>query len=124
MAKQKRKAGFSEKKTMYRGTPAAGSARSEMPRLPHPDTLPDGTVRYLLKLGAKGRIVLPVDIRTAMGLAEGAFVLAWLKDGKVTLESQQTALKKIQEQNRRLVGNRSVVDEFISERRAAAARGD
>lgn len=124
MPKKKRPTGLSEKRARYRGARIAASAASQPAGSPSPEALPDGTVRYLLKLGAKGRVVLPLEMRTAMGLDEGTLILAWLKDGKVSLESQQRALKKIQEENRRLAGGRSVVDEFIAERRAAAARGD
>lgn len=122
MPKRKRLAGLSDNKTRYRAARTAAPAR--LPELPPPEVLPNGTVRFVLKLGAKGRVVLPLDMRAAMGLEEGAVILAWLKDGKVNLESQQRALKRIQEENRRLAGGRSVVDEFIAERRAAAARGD
>lgn len=120
MAKQLRKSGFSERKTSYR------APRREAARLgvAAPVTLPDGTVRFVLKLGAKGRVVLPSEMRSAMGLQEGAIVLAWFKDGKVTLESQRAALKKIQDDNRLRAGGRSMVDELIAERRAAAARGE
>jgi bifunctional DNA-binding transcriptional regulator/antitoxin component of YhaV-PrlF toxin-antitoxin module len=121
MPNRKRLAGLSENKTHYR---AAAPATSRLPELPPPEVLPNGTVRFVLKLGAKGRVVLPLDMRAAMGLEEGAIVLAWLKDGKVSLESQQRALKRIQQENRRLASGRSVVDEFIAERRAAARRGD
>ncbi len=115
MARRKSSKRFAERGTSYRAAP---------PPSVDPMALPDGTVRYVLKLGPKGRVLLPVSVRAAMGLAEGDIILGWLKDGKLTLESQAAALKNIQEQNRRRAGGRSVVDELIAERRAAAARGE
>ena len=86
-------------------------------------TLPDGTVRYLLRLGPKGRVLLPADIRKALGLAEGDLILAWLKDGNLRLESQRRAIEQIQKDLHQRIGDKSLVDELIAERRAAAARG-
>ena len=60
----------------------------------HPMALPDGTVRYVLKLGPKGRVLLPASVRAAMGLAEGDIILGWLKDGKLTLESWGSRLEE------------------------------
>jgi S1-C subfamily serine protease len=40
-------------------------------RLPGPETLPDGTVRYVLVLGPKGRVLLPADLRKGLGLQQG-----------------------------------------------------
>lgn len=115
MAKRRSGKGFAEQGIGYRTVPRP---------LAEPMALPDGTVRYVLKLGPKGRVLLPASVRAAMGLVEGDTVLGWLKDGKLTLQSQRAALKTIQDQNRRRAGGRSVVDELLAERRAAAARGE
>jgi bifunctional DNA-binding transcriptional regulator/antitoxin component of YhaV-PrlF toxin-antitoxin module len=111
MARRKPPKGLAEEGAAYRPDPS-------------PMALPDGTVRHVLRLGPKGRVLLPVGVRAAMGLQEGDTILGWLRDGKITLESQRMALKKIQERNRKLARGRSVVDELIAERRAAAARGE
>jgi AbrB family looped-hinge helix DNA binding protein len=87
-------------------------------------TLPDGTTRFFLKLGPKGRVLLPAELRTGLGIREGELIVGMLKNGELRLESHARALKQIQEEGRRLRGNRSVVDELIAERRAAAARGE
>ena len=63
---------------------------------PPPETLPDGTVRYFLVLGPKGRVLLPADLRQAMGLQEGDVITAWLKDGEVRMHSHLHGLRKIQ----------------------------
>ncbi|MCX7314933.1 MAG: hypothetical protein NTV56_25335 [Alphaproteobacteria bacterium] len=114
MAGRKIEKGFAEEVARY---------DASAPRSAEPMTLPDGSVRHVLKLGAKGRVLLPSSVRAAMGLGDSETILGWLKDGKLTLEGQRGALKKIQQKNKRLSGGRSVVDELIAERRAAAARG-
>jgi AbrB family looped-hinge helix DNA binding protein len=121
-----RRQGFAEKKSRYSG-PRVGELKTGRHRqrpLPEPALLPDGTVRFVLRLGPKGRVLLPAELRTSLGIQEGDVLLGWLKDGELRLESQARALRKIQEEGRRLRGDRSVVDELIAERRAAAARGE
>ena len=112
---RKRAGGVSEDRSGYRG-PSAATAQ--------PTSLPDGTVRYVVRLAPKGRVLLPADVRAAMGLAEGDLILAWLKDGQLRLESQSRAITRIQDDLRRRVGDKSLVDELIGERRAAAVRGE
>ena len=126
MRKSKPPLGFSEDKARYGKRRLASAPRggSALRALPSPEVLPNGTVRYFLKLAPKGRVLLPAKMRAALGLEVGDRIVAWLKDGEVRLESQRCALEKIQKDGRRLAGGRSVVDELIAERRAAAARGE
>src|SRR2546427_3258914 len=118
--KRQQVSAFAESKTRYaaprvRRTWRERIARGERP-LPDPLTLPDGTVRYFLKLGPKGRVLFPADLRTGLGVKEGDVLVGMLKDGELRLESQARALDRIQQEGRRLRGNRSVVDELIAER--------
>lgn len=77
-----------------------------------------------MRVGPKGRALLPSDLRAAMGLAEGDLIVATLKDGVLRVESQKQVIRNIQQDLRRQIGDRSLVDELIAERRAAAARGE
>jgi bifunctional DNA-binding transcriptional regulator/antitoxin component of YhaV-PrlF toxin-antitoxin module len=82
-------------------------------------------VRYFLVLGPKGRVLLPADLRGAMGLEEGDVITAWLKDGEVRMHSHLHGLRKIQiEASSQAKGSVYASDELIAERRAEAAKED
>ena len=121
--------GFSENTTRYGaprlgGRPAEEIARGKR-RLPEPDRLPDGTVRYFLVLGPKGRVLLPADLRDALGLAEGDVITAWLKDGEVRMHSHLHGLRKIQDEARSITaGSVYASEELIAERRAENAKDE
>ena len=91
MARKSTPKGFAEPKTPYGVPRSGGKAAAEIAqgkrKLPKPETLPDGTVRYFLVLGPKGRVLLPADLRAAMGLAEGDVITGWLKDGELRMPS-------------------------------------
>jgi AbrB family looped-hinge helix DNA binding protein len=77
-----------------------------------------------LKVAANGRVVIPLDVRRAMGLENGGSV--WLEQGDDALELQ-TRLQKVrraQKMARKMLGNYqgSLADELIAERRAEAER--
>jgi bifunctional DNA-binding transcriptional regulator/antitoxin component of YhaV-PrlF toxin-antitoxin module len=114
-------------KTSY-GTPRSGGTTAEEIALgkrkpPEPETLPDGTVRYFLVAGPKGRVFLPADMRDAMGLEEGDVITAWLKDGEVSMHSHLHGLRKIQiEASSMAQGTVYTSDELIADRWAEAAK--
>ena len=129
MARRLTPKGFAEPKTRY-GMPRAGGRWADeiaqgKRKPPPPETLPDGTVRYFLVLGPKGRVLLPADLRQAMGLQEGDVITAWLKDGEVRMHSHLHGLRKIQvEASLMAKGTVYASDELIAERRAEAAKED
>lgn len=76
-----------------------------------------------VRIGDRGRFVLPAEVRAAAGLAVGEVVgVRVLGEGRVVLES----LPAIRERIRAMVppGTRGVVDELLAERRAAALEED
>src|SRR5450759_5592938 len=100
MARKSSPKGFAEPKTSY-GAPRSGGKAAEKiaqgkRKLPPPEKLPDGTVRYFLVLGPKGRVLLPADLRAAVGLEEGDVITGWLKDGELRMHSHLHGLRKIQ----------------------------
>lgn len=119
--------GLAERKTPY-GAPRPGGIDAEeiaqgKRKLPGPETLPDGTVRYFLVAGPKGRVLLPADMRAAMDIQEGDVITAWLKDGEVRMHSHLHGLRKIQvEASSMAKGSVYASDELIAERRAEAAK--
>jgi bifunctional DNA-binding transcriptional regulator/antitoxin component of YhaV-PrlF toxin-antitoxin module len=127
MARRSTAKGFSEPKTPY-SPPRKGSEQvkeiAQAKRgLPAPEMLPDGTTRYFLVVGPKGRVLLPADMRHAMGLTEGDVITAWLKGAELRLHSHRHGLQTIQDEAAsRAQGRAYASDELIAERRAEAAK--
>jgi bifunctional DNA-binding transcriptional regulator/antitoxin component of YhaV-PrlF toxin-antitoxin module len=120
MRKPKSPTGFADNETPYRMK--RGSGLSDAP-LPPPEALPNGTVRYFLKVGAKGRVLLPSELRQALGLDEGDVITAWLRDGELRMHSLLHGLRKIQDEAWSLAqGSGYASDTLIAERRAEAAK--
>jgi AbrB family looped-hinge helix DNA binding protein len=70
-----------------------------------------------------GRIVIPAEYRKALGLQVGDEVMLTLDDGELRIMTIEASIRRAQEIVSRYVPEgRSLVDEFIAERRAEAAR--
>lgn len=84
--------------------------------------------RYALRLGARGRIVLPAPVRGGLGLEEGdRLILSVEEDGSLRLESAREVAKKARGVLRELLPGeappgRSLADELIADRRAESLR--
>lgn len=81
---------------------------------------------YSAKLIKGGKIVIPADLRRELGFAEGDR-LVFERDGEaLVVKSHRQVIREIQEALRpyRLPDGRSMVDEFIAERRLEAQRED
>jgi AbrB family looped-hinge helix DNA binding protein len=80
-------------------------------------------VQAEVRIGTQGRIVLPREIREALGAEEGATYIARVEDGRLVLESRQVILERLRAHYRDVVPPEvSLVDELIAERRAEARR--
>lgn len=74
-------------------------------------------------VGAKGRVVLPAPIRRALGLEEGAELLARIEGAAVVLEPRRAAIGRLQALVRSSVpATTPLVDDLLAERKAAAER--
>ena len=127
--KPKPSSGFAENKSRYVAPRVGGLWHDEIARgerrLPGAVRLPDGTLRIFLKLGPKGRVLLPAEVRSAMGLEPGDVITAWLKDGELCMHSHLHGLRKIQEEARAMTSaNVYASEELIAERRAENARDE
>ena len=76
-----------------------------------------------LRLGPGGRVVIPVEMRDAMGLKQGDALIAKLSGGELSMVTLMGTVRELHA----LVKDRSpaaisLVDEFIREKRAEAAR--
>jgi len=72
-------------------------------------------------LGQQGRLVIPAEIRTALGLAPGDRLHLHLAGRRLVLERQQDAVAQLRAMGSNLPRARSLVDELLAERRVAAA---
>jgi len=72
-------------------------------------------------LGQQGRLVIPADIRTALGLASGDRLHLRLAGRQLVLERQQDAVAELRAIGSTVPKARSLVDELLAERRLAAA---
>ena len=75
-----------------------------------------------LSVPKDGRLVIPADLRDALGLRDGGKVVAEVRDGALVIETLATRLRRLRE----LVqasdkGTGSVVEEFLAEKRTEAA---
>ncbi len=85
-----------------------------------PDSLPD-TER--VTIDEAGRLVVPARFRRALNIRGRQQLVVGLEGDTIRLRTPLAALARLQEMARRKrKGSGSVVDEFILERRAEAAR--
>lgn len=79
------------------------------------------TRNYTIRLGARGRMVLPSTVRKQFDLNEGdRLVMIVSPDGELRLRSAESVVKSVRGIYRDLAGNRSLADELIAERRQEA----
>ena len=72
-------------------------------------------------LGKQGRLVIPADMRTALGLKAGDHLFVRLDGNHIVLERPGDAVKELRALGDSVPRTRSLVDELLAERRAAAA---
>jgi AbrB family looped-hinge helix DNA binding protein len=76
-----------------------------------------------LRIAANGRVVIPADIRSELGLKGGDKLVVRVVDGAVVLEPVRTAIRRARANFRKYVpSDASLAAELIEERRRAASR--
>ncbi len=74
-----------------------------------------------LVLGRQGRLVIPAEVRTALGLAPGDRLHLHVSGQRLVLERQQDAAAELRGLATSIPRSRSLVEELLAERRVAAA---
>lgn len=74
-----------------------------------------------LVLGQQGRLVIPAEVRAALGLAPGDRLHLQVVGPRLVLERQQDAVSELRALARDVPKSRSFVEELLAERRLAAA---
>lgn len=74
-----------------------------------------------LVLGQQGRLVIPAEVRAALGLTPGDRLHLHVAGARMTLQRQQDAVAELRTLAKDVPHSRSFVEELLAERRLAAA---
>lgn len=77
-----------------------------------------------LVLGQQGRLVIPAEMRRALGLSRGDRLHLRLVGHHLVLERQQDAIAELRGLAAEVSPTRSLVEELLADRRLAAAAGE
>lgn len=77
-----------------------------------------------LVLGQQGRLVIPAEVRNALGLSPGDPLHLRLVGHSLVIERQQDAAAELRGLACGVTKTRSLVDELLKERRLAATAGE
>jgi AbrB family looped-hinge helix DNA binding protein len=75
-----------------------------------------------VKVGPKGRVVVPASIRRELGIEEGTELMARVEGDGIVLEPRSAAIRRLQALFAHIPRDVSLVDELIAERREEARR--
>ena len=75
-----------------------------------------------VKVGPKGRVVVPAPIRRELGIEEGTELMARVEGDGIVLEPRSAAIRRLQALFAHIPRDVSLVDELIAERRKEARR--
>ncbi|PKB70487.1 MAG: AbrB family transcriptional regulator [SAR202 cluster bacterium Io17-Chloro-G6] len=76
-----------------------------------------------VRIGARGRMVIPASIRREMGIVPGEILIARTKDGQLVLEKPDQVLARLKTTFANVPPDVSLADELIAGRREEAQRG-
>lgn len=77
-----------------------------------------------LVMGRQGRLVIPAEVRSALGLSAGDHLHLRLIGRSLVLEPQRDAAAELRGLASGVPKTRSLVEELLEERRLAAAAGE
>jgi AbrB family looped-hinge helix DNA binding protein len=78
-------------------------------------------MRVRTRIGAKGRLVIPVALREALGIGDGEVLDLRVIDGELRVTTLRETIRRVQERAKRFIKpGVSLADELSAERREAA----
>jgi AbrB family looped-hinge helix DNA binding protein len=78
---------------------------------------------HLVKISREGRVLIPVAVRTELGLTEGSSLNLVIENGEIRLFDRDHALTRARKTVERLKKQgRSVVQELLADRRQASKK--
>jgi len=88
-------------------------------------TEPSARLQATLRLGPGGRVVIPAEMREALGLKQGDAMLANLENNELRLVTLASRVRELQAiAHKYHPAGVSLVDEFLAERKAEQANED
>jgi AbrB family looped-hinge helix DNA binding protein len=76
-----------------------------------------------VRVDASGRVVIPRDLRDALGIPDGGELRLSVRDGELRATTRLAALRRIRAELRGLAPTEPAAEALIAGRRAEAARG-
>lgn len=83
----------------------------------------NGRMDATVVLGRQGRIVIPAEVRFALGLTAGDQLHLHVSGHQLVLERPQDAVAALRGFAAKVPSNRSLVEELLEERRSEAGEG-
>jgi AbrB family looped-hinge helix DNA binding protein len=77
---------------------------------------------HVVRIGPKGRVVVPAELRRQLGLEEGAELVARVSADRLVLEPRSSALRRLRAFFDDVPPETSLVDALVAERRREAGR--
>jgi len=81
----------------------------------------DSDMHATVILGQQGRLVIPAEVRAALGLSPGDRLHLHLTGDRLLLQRPEDALSELRRLGAAVPRGRSLVEELLADRRAAAA---
>jgi AbrB family looped-hinge helix DNA binding protein len=92
---------------------------------PAPESETGKSLKARARIGVGGRLVIPAEIRRALGMEEGEPVVMRVEDGELRIWTISEGIRRVQERVAQYITpGQSMVDELIAERRAENARDE
>src|SRR3954471_14185678 len=82
-----------------------------------------GMDQVTVRVDASGRVVIPRDLRDALGIPDGGELRLSVRDGELRATTRHAALRRIRAELRGLGAGGPAAEALIAGRRAEAARG-
>lgn len=80
--------------------------------------------QYVVRLGERGRLVLPAELRRLAGLVEGEELMLVYRDGVIRLASRRELARAGRGMFAHVGSGRDLIGELLAERREEALRED